>query len=116
MDEEFTFRKPSEMKRLTEVQQDAPGAPPAEWGWVPVLALPFMLLFMVVLLRTAWLCDDAYITFRTVDNFIDGYGLRWNVAERVQTFTHPLWLFVLSAAYAFTGELYYTPLFLSMIL
>ena len=37
-----------------------------------------LLLYGVVLLRTAWLCDDAYITFRTVDNFINGFGLRWN--------------------------------------
>ena len=49
-------------------------------------------LFGVVLVRTAWLCDDAYINFRTVDNFLHGYGLRWNVAERVQTFTDPLWV------------------------
>ena len=27
-------------------------------------------LFGVVLLRTAWMCDDAYITLRTVDNFV----------------------------------------------
>lgn len=40
----------------------------------------------------AWVSEDAYITLRVVDNFIAGYGLRWNIAERVQVFTHPLWL------------------------
>jgi len=25
-------------------------------------------------------------------------GLRWNIAERVQAYTHPLWLFAVSAA------------------
>ena len=53
-----------------------------------------VLLVAVVLIRTAWICDDAYITFRTIDNFLHGFGLRWNVAERVQSFTHPLWLIV----------------------
>lgn len=65
-------------------------------------------LFLVVLVRTAWLADDAYITFRTVDNFVHGYGMRWNVAERVQSFTHPLWFLMFSAVYALTREAYFT--------
>ncbi len=32
--------------------------------------------------------DDAYITYKTVYNFINEYGLRWNIAERVQSYTH----------------------------
>lgn len=47
---------------------------------------------------TAWLCDDAYITFRTVENFHEGYGLRWNTHERVQAYTHPLWMLLLLLA------------------
>lgn len=61
-------------------------------------------LFAIVVVATAWLCDDAFITFRTIDNFDQGYGLRWNVAERVQTYTHPLWLFVLGALHGATHE------------
>ncbi len=71
-------------------------------------------LFGVVVLRTAWMCDDAYITLRTVDNFVHGYGLRWNVAEKVQTFTHPLWLLAGTVAYLLTREAFYTILVLSM--
>jgi len=73
-----------------------------------------LILFAVVLYRNAWLSDDAYITFRTVDNFIQGYGLTWNVAERVQAYTHPLWMFLLSAFYFFNHEIYYTSLVISM--
>ena len=73
-------------------------------------------LFTILLLRTAWMCDDAYITLRTVDNFVEGYGLRWNVAERVQAFTHPLWLLLLSVPYYFTREGYLTPLAVSVLL
>lgn len=72
-------------------------------------------IFAVVLLRTAWLCDDAYITLRTIDNFVHGLGLTWNAAERVQTFTHPLWLLVLSIPYSFTFEAFYTTLIVSMM-
>lgn len=71
-------------------------------------------LLAVVLVRTAWLCDDAYITFRTVENWADGHGLRWNVAERVQSYTHPLWMLLLALGHAVTGELYWTPLLLSL--
>lgn len=72
------------------------------------------LTFAMVLIKTAWLCDDAYITFRTIDNFINGYGLTWNVAERVQSYTHPLWLFLLSAIYFCTREIYSTSIALSL--
>ncbi len=68
----------------------------------------------VVILRNAWVCDDAYITFRTVDNFVNGYGLTWNVAERVQSFSNPLWMLVVSVFYFFTREAFYTSIFLSL--
>src|SRR5262249_49729235 len=61
-------------------------------------------VFVLVAIRTAWICDDAYINFRTIDNFLHGYGLRWNVAERIQTFTDPLWLFLVTASVAVTRE------------
>ena len=73
-------------------------------------------LFAFVVVRAAWLHDDAYITFRTIDNALNGYGLRWNVAERVQTYTHPLWLLLFLPIIAVTGEVYYTSLLLSIAL
>ena len=48
--------------------------------------------FTYQVLLNAWVAEDAFITLRVVDNFWQGYGLRWNVFERVQVFTHPLWL------------------------
>lgn len=74
------------------------------------------LAYALLLIRTAWVCDDAYITFRTVANFLHGYGLRWNIANRVQAFTHPLWMFVMAGAAAITGDVYFTSIFLSIAL
>src|SRR5262249_55230284 len=54
-------------------------------------------------------------TFRTVANVWAGYGLRWNVIERVQTFTHPLWLFLLALVYGITREVYWSSLLLSLV-
>ena len=64
----------------------------------------------------AWLSDDAYITLRTVDNFIHGLGLTWNPGERVQAYTHPLWMMVLSVFYVLTRDAYYTTIFVSLLL
>lgn len=74
----------------------------------------FLLLFAFVLVRTAWMCDDAFITLRVVDNLVNGYGPVWNTDERVQVYTHPLWMMALSALYVFTREPYFTTLALSM--
>lgn len=72
--------------------------------------------FIFVFVRTAWLCDDAFITLRVVDNLVNGYGLVWNADERVQAFTHPLWLLLLTPFYAVTREPYYTTLVVSGLL
>jgi arabinofuranosyltransferase len=87
---------------------------PAAQRWRRHLVLGVALaVFGVALVQSAWLCDDAYITLRTVRNFVLGDGLRWNLAERVQSYTHPLWMLVLSAGYAVTREAYFTTLALA---
>ncbi len=40
-----------------------------------------LVIFGVSMLKLAWVCDDAFITFRTIDNFVNEYGLRWNIAD-----------------------------------
>lgn len=47
-------------------------------------------------LKVAWISDDAFITLRVVKNFIEGFGIRYNIDERVQVFTHPLWFLLLT--------------------
>ncbi len=79
-----------------------------------IVTVFFIAFFAVIVLRSAWLSDDAYITFRTVDNFINGYGLRWNIAERVQSYTNPLWMFCVSLMYYFSREVYYSVLLFSL--
>lgn len=60
-----------------------------------VLYYSSLILLVFILIRNLWVSDDAFITLRTVDNFLHGYGLVWNIGERVQVFTHPLWMFLL---------------------
>jgi arabinofuranosyltransferase len=53
-------------------------------------------VLLALVAHRAWVGDDAVITARVVDNFLHGYGLRWNVSDRVQAFTHPLWAMLLA--------------------
>ena len=58
-------------------------------------AIVFILL--LVMIQNAWVSDDGYITLRVVENLAAGYGPVFNVGERVQVFTHPLWAGMLAA-------------------
>ncbi|WP_180013438.1 hypothetical protein [Acinetobacter sp. YH16031] len=72
------------------------------------LTFPFIILvFSILYLFSAWVADDAYITFRTIENFHNGYGLRWNIDERVQSYTHPLWMLNLLIGKYIIDDLYY---------
>jgi arabinofuranosyltransferase len=71
-------------------------------------------LLLVVLVRTAWVCDDAYITFRSVEQWLHGHGPRWNMDERVQAFSHPLWFLALTAVTAIVREPYVAALILGL--
>jgi arabinofuranosyltransferase len=72
--------------------------------------------YLLIVYISAWVSDDSFITFRTVDNLINGYGLTWNISERVQTYTHPLWMFVVSGFYFITREIYYTSIIISIVI
>ncbi len=72
--------------------------------------VPWLVGILVVFAtaRVAWVCDDAYITFRTIDHLQLGYGPVWNPGERVQAYTHPLWMGLLALVSLCTRELYFT--------
>ncbi len=81
-------------------------------AWLPITLM--LAAFAGLAFRRAWASDDAFITFRTVDNFINGYRLTWNTVERVQGYTHPLWMFLVSGFAFFSRECYYTSILLSL--
>ncbi len=67
-----------------------------------------LVLFSYVFLANAWMGDDAYITFRVIWNFVHGHGLTFNPDERVQAYTHPLWMLIMAAAHVLTREFFFT--------
>lgn len=40
--------------------------------------------------------DDAYISFRYLDNWLNGLGLVYNPGERVEGYTNFLWIVLLA--------------------
>ncbi|MBO4644551.1 MAG: hypothetical protein J5716_08100 [Alphaproteobacteria bacterium] len=78
------------------------------------LPLIFMTLLFVLICSAAWVGDDAFIGLRTVKHFLQGHGWRYNISERVQTFTNPLWIICITIAAAITREYYFTLLFLNL--
>lgn len=79
----------------------------------PFVWVVLLILFMV-LLRTAWISDDAAITLRTVLNVLNGYGPTFNLDERVQAYTHPLWFLLLSGASSLSGNIFAATFILSI--
>lgn len=82
-----------------------------------------LVFYLLLVIRSAWISDDGIITFRVVENFLAGYGLGYNPYVRVQAFTHPLWMFLISLGYFVSGlflpslpnALFYVTFFLSIL-
>ncbi len=45
----------------------------------------------------AWVCDDAFISFRYAANLVNGHGLVYNAGERVEGYTNFLWTAAMAA-------------------
>jgi len=63
--------------------------------WWPLVVPVVIVLVGAWLYR--WVDEDAFINFRIIDNLLAGHGLVFNVGERVEVDSDPLWLFSLTA-------------------
>ncbi|MBS1838665.1 MAG: hypothetical protein JST64_13315, partial [Actinobacteria bacterium] len=51
-----------------------------------------------------WMSDDGFINLRIVDNILSGHGPVFNVGQRVEAGTSPMWLAVLATGRAVLGR------------
>lgn len=72
----------------------------------PAILASLLLLMFLIIFKTAWMSDDAAITLRSVLNLLNGYGPTFNIDERVQSFTHPLWFLLISLFSAISGNIF----------
>jgi hypothetical protein len=66
------------------------------FGWlilplVPAL-VPALVAYVIISYRLDFIQDDAYISYRYVQNYLDGHGLVYNIGERVEGFTNFGWV------------------------
>ncbi len=84
-----------------------PGSASASLAWVGVAlvsALPAVVLAVMGYHRR-WVSEDAFITLRVARNLLAGLGPVYNPGERVEAYTHPLWLGILWLWGALGGSL-----------
>jgi len=86
---------------------EAPQSPPsilrrrdrsALYSWLLVLGPLALVLGGAWSYR--WVQEDAFINFRIITNLLAGHGPVFNVGERVEAYTDPLWVFTLAGVHA----------------
>jgi len=81
-------------------------------------AFPFAFTLIVTVVLTfaviahGWVSDDAAITLRYASNLVNGHGPVFNLGERVQGYTHPLWFLLLAGVLVVEAN----PLYAAVIL
>ena len=83
-----------------------PVEPRTATPWVrrSLVALP-VLIVLIGGWSHRWVADDAYIDIRVVGNVLSGHGPVFNVGERVEVFTNPIWVGILAAVRGTLGML-----------
>jgi arabinofuranosyltransferase len=68
-----------------------------------------------IVLALAWISDDALITVRMALNLANGHGAVYNIGEKVQAYTHPLWFVLLYIGGRMTGQWMVWPMALGIL-
>ena len=77
----------------------------------PLLAI--LILYSGLVWRFAFVCDDAFITYRYSKHLVGGYGLRYNISDEViEGYSNFLWMLVAAIPEYFDVS---TPIFCSII-
>ncbi|MBQ7578830.1 MAG: glycosyltransferase family 39 protein [Synergistaceae bacterium] len=58
----------------------------------------------VVIILSGWLCDDAYHGFVMAKHLVEGNGFVYNIGERVNASTCPLFTLIIAGIYALFGR------------
>jgi arabinofuranosyltransferase len=71
---------------------------------------------IMVFFKNAWITEDAYINFRSIEQLFAGNGPVWNPGERVQVYTSPLWYMILCFSRLFSSDLYLNTIIVSSLM
>ena len=65
-----------------------------------------MVMFLITIL--AWNCDDAYHAYVMAKNLVSGNGFVYNIGERVNASTCPLFTLLVAGVYAIFRDMYFS--------
>ena len=67
----------------------------AAWAAALLYAAPIG-AFVVLAYQRRWVAEDAFIDFRVVQQLLEGHGPVFNALERVEAYSNPLWVALLT--------------------
>ena len=89
------------------------GPPPHDRRTVILAVVVAYTVAIAMFVKNAWVMEDAYIVFRSVEQLFAGNGPVWNPHERVQAFTSPLWFGLLALSRTLSSDLYLNVILIS---
>ena len=89
---------------VSEIHRGTFRLPAGPWARRLLVALPVAIV-LVGGWSHRWASDDAYIDVRVVGNLLAGHGPVYNVGERVEVFTNPIWVGILALVRGTIGML-----------
>ena len=72
-------------------------------------------IFSVIIIAQSWIADDSYHAFVMTKNFMNGYGLVYNIGERVNAATCPLMLLLVTALSCLTRHIELTAIAIGVV-
>lgn len=74
-------------------ERATPAVSTAAWRWIVVLCAA---VYLLLVRRFDFVCDDAYITFRYAKNLAEGHGARFNLGDGppVEGYSNFLWMLI----------------------
>ena len=73
-----------------------------------------LIIAITIFLKNAWVTEDSYILFRSIEQLFAGNGPVWNPHDRVQVYTSPLWYLILSAVRLLSSNSFLNVIFTSL--
>jgi arabinofuranosyltransferase len=89
-DHEVLYAERPHESVISDSRELSPNSTAASWL---VLAVP-LVIALIGAWNYRWVQEDAFINFRVITNLLAGHGPVYNVGERVEVYSDPLWLFL----------------------
>ncbi|MBO6111879.1 MAG: hypothetical protein J6P45_02365 [Lachnospiraceae bacterium] len=85
------------------------------WNNMDALRLIVLSVFFVIVIFSSWMCDDAYHGFVMAKHLVEGNGFVYNIGERVNAATNPLFILIIALVDAVSDSMYISATVVSVL-